>query len=84
MCLCRSQVPDELAGRDVKRLEKVGIYNDEKIRLAEVAEELLVCSELSRDEGLLALDERMKGYEGESKFLPFASPISHLANPFSK
>ena len=63
---------DELVGREEKRLEKVGIYDDEKIRLAEVAEELLVCSELSRNEGLLALDDRMKGYEGESEFLPFA------------
>jgi len=63
---------DELAGREAKRLEKVGIYDNEKIRLAEVAEELLVCSEISRNEGLLALDDRMKVYEGESKFFPFA------------
>ena len=38
----------------------------------EVAEELLQCSEISRKQGLLALDDRMKVYEGESKFLPFA------------
>lgn len=63
---------DELIGREEKRLEKVGIYNGEKMRLVEVAEELLLCSEISRKEGLLALDDRMKVYEGESRFLPFA------------
>ena len=63
---------DELVGREEKRLAKVGIYNDEKLRLVEVAEELLMCSEISRKEGLLALDERRRSYKGESKFLPFA------------
>ena len=63
---------DELVGREEKHLRKLGIYNSEKIRLVEVAEELLACSEISREQGLLALDERMKLYEGESKFLPFA------------
>lgn len=63
---------DELVGREEKRLAKVGIYDDAKMRLVEVAEELLKCSEISRKEGLLALDERMKLYKGESRFLPFA------------
>jgi len=63
---------DELVGREEKRLKKVGMYDCEKMRLAEVAEELLRCSEISRKEGLLALDDRMKAYKGESKFLPFA------------
>ncbi len=63
---------DELVGREEKRLEKVGIYDSEKMQLAAVAEELLKCSEVSRKEGLLALDDRMKQYEGESRFLPFA------------
>ena len=63
---------DELVGREEKRLAKVGIYNSEKLRLIEAAEELLKCSEISRQEGLLALDERRKSYEGESRFLPFA------------
>ena len=63
---------DELVGREEKRLEKVGMYNGEKLRLVEVAEELLLCSEISRQEGLLALDERRKKYEGESRFLSFA------------
>ena len=63
---------DELVGREEKRLTKVGIYDNEKLKLVEVAEELLLCSEISRKEGLLALEERMKQYEGESKFLRFA------------
>ena len=63
---------DELVGREQKRLSKVGIYDYEKMQLMEVAEELLMCSEISRKKGLLALDDYMKQYEGESKFLPFA------------
>ena len=63
---------DELVGREEKRLTKVGIYDNEKMKLVEVAEELMRCSEISRKEGLLALEERMKRYEGESKFLRFA------------
>lgn len=63
---------DWLVGREEKRLTKVGMYDSEKMRLVEVAEELLLCSEITRKEGLLALDERTKSYEGESKFLPFA------------
>ena len=63
---------DELVGREEKRLTKVGIYDNEKMKLVEIAEELLMCSEVSRKEGLLALEERMKQYEGESKFLRFA------------
>ena len=63
---------DELVGREEKHLKKLGIYDSEKIRLVEVAEELLACSKISRMQGLLALDDRMKQYDGESKFLPFA------------
>jgi len=63
---------DELVGREEKRLAKVGIYDSEKMKLVETAEELLMCSETCRKEGLLALDKRMKVYDGESSFLPFA------------
>ena len=63
---------DELVGREEKHLTKVGIYNSEKLRLVEVAEELLACSEISRQEGLLALDDYMKKYKEESGFLSFA------------
>lgn len=63
---------DELVGREEKHLAKVGMYDSEKMQLAEVAEELLRCSEISRQEGLLAMDEYMKHYEGNSRFLRFA------------
>ena len=63
---------DELVGREEKCLTKVGMYDCEKMQLVEVAEELLICSEISRKEGLLALDDYIKAYKGESKFLPFA------------
>lgn len=62
---------DELVGREVKQLEKVGIYDNEKMRLVAVADELLTCCEISRKEGLLALENRMKVYSGESEFLSF-------------
>ncbi|MBR3825359.1 MAG: helix-turn-helix domain-containing protein [Lachnospiraceae bacterium] len=63
---------DALVGREEEQLRKLGMYDNESMHLAEVAEELLICSEISRNQGLLALDERMKEYRGESKFLPFA------------
>ena len=63
---------DELVGREEKRLTKVGMYDCDKLQLVEVAEELLVCSEISRKEGLLALDGYIKSYKGESKFFSFA------------
>lgn len=63
---------DWLVGREEKRLTKLGIYDCEKLQLLEVAEELLACSEISRQEGLLALDDYIKSYKGESKFFPFS------------
>lgn len=63
---------DELVGREEKHLTKVGMYDCEKMQLVEVAEELLMCSEISRQEGLLVLDDYIKSYKGESKFFPFA------------
>jgi len=62
---------DELVGRSENRLQQVGMYDEEKLQLADVAEELLVCCEISRAKGLLAVEEEMKHYEGGSRFLPF-------------
>lgn len=62
---------DELVGREMKRMERVGIYDNEKLRLVETGEELLKCCEISRKEGLLALEDEMKRYQGSSSFLPF-------------
>lgn len=63
---------DELAGREIVRLQKVGVYDEEKMCLVALGEELLACCELSRQEGLLALEGRMKQYQGGNTFLPFA------------
>lgn len=63
---------DELVGRGESCLCQVGMYDEKRLRLAEVAEELLTCCELSRARGLLALEEEMKRYEGNSRFLPFS------------
>lgn len=63
---------DELVGRSEDRLQQAGMYDEEKLQLVEVAEELLTCCEISRAEGLLALEGEMKRYAGSSKFLPFA------------
>lgn len=73
---------DELVGRSEDRLRQVGMYDEEKLQLVEVAEELLKCSEISRAKGLLALEEEMKRYEGSSKFLPFA--VRFFMEMFSK
>lgn len=62
---------DELIGREYSRLRKMGIYNEESLSLIALAEELLACCEISRQEGLLALETRMKSYSGECTFLPF-------------
>lgn len=63
---------DELAGRNVQRLERMGVYDDTKLRLVELAEVLLRCCEVCRSEGFLALDGEMAEYNGGSEFLPFA------------
>lgn len=63
---------DELVGRGKERLCQAGAYDEERLRLVEVAEELLKCCEISRAQGLLAVDEEMKHYTGSSRFLPFA------------
>ncbi|MDE7325250.1 MAG: helix-turn-helix domain-containing protein [Lachnospiraceae bacterium] len=63
---------DELVGRRTKELEHAGEYDRIRLRMAETAEELLVLSEVSRQKGLLAMEEELKRYQGESSFLKFA------------
>lgn len=63
---------DELVGRRQEQLERVGIYDKEKLRLVAIAGDLLRCSEVSRQEGLLALEQECAGFLGGSEFLPFA------------
>lgn len=63
---------DELVGRGERKLERVGEYDRERLRLAETAAELVTLSNVSRQKGLLALEEEVARYEGGSSFLPFA------------
>ncbi len=63
---------DELVGRRQQQLERVGVYDEDKLRLVAIAGDLLRCSEVSRQEGLLALERECAGFLGDSEFLPFA------------
>lgn len=63
---------DELVGRREEQLERVGIYDEEKLRLVTIAGDLLRCSEISRQRGLLAMEGEIAGFQGGSEFLDFA------------
>ena len=64
---------DELVGRKEALSERVGVYDSEKLKLITTAEELLKCAEISRQEGLIAMEDVMSThYQGSSRFLPFA------------
>ena len=47
---------DELVGRTLVQVEGVGMYEEKKLRLVVIGEDLLKCSEISRAEGLLAME----------------------------
>ncbi len=72
---------DELVGRSLAQVERVGVYDDDKFRLALVGEDLLKCAEISRAEGLLAMEEAVSKLKS-SKFLLFAIP--YVENLFMK
>lgn len=64
---------DELVGRNTTLLERVGLYDSEKQKCADIADELMKCAEISRQKGLLAMGEELRShYQGSSRFLPFA------------
>ena len=64
---------DELVGRNITLLERVGIYDSEKQKCADIADELMKCAEISRQKGILAMGEELRShYQGSSRFLPFA------------
>lgn len=63
---------DELAGRKTLPLERLGVYDDNKLRLLAVAADLQNCSEISREKGLLALESAVSSLESGSRFLSFA------------
>ena len=56
------------------QIEAMGVYDSEKLRLAEIGEDLLKCSEISRKEGLIAMEAAVPGLKGKSAFLAFAVP----------
>lgn len=65
---------DELVGRALVQVERVGAYDKKKIRLVAVGEDLLKCSEISRAEGLLAMEAYIPRLKSGSRFLAFAVP----------
>lgn len=73
---------DELVGRRQQQLERVGVYEEEKLRLVAIAGDLLQCGETSRQKGLLALEQEIAGFQGNSEFLPFA--IRYILQAFMR
>lgn len=73
---------DEIVGRTLVQVEGIGMYDEEKLRLAVIGEDLLKCSEISRAEGLLAMESNIPRLKGGSRFLAFAIP--YILNLFMK
>lgn len=73
---------DELVGRSLAQVERVGVYDDEKFRLILVGEELSKCAEIARAKGLLALEEAVAQFTGGSRFLKFA--VSFVLDAFMR
>ena len=65
---------DELVGRTLVQVERVGTYDEKKIRLVVVGEDLLKCSEISRDCSQWKLTSPDSRAEAGSLLLQF--PIS--------
>lgn len=65
---------DELVGRTLVQVEKVGMYDEKKFRLSVIGEDLLKCSEISRAEGLLAMGAYVPKLKSGNRFLAFAIP----------
>lgn len=73
---------DELAGRRLAQVDRMGVYNERRFRLIAVGEDLLRCAEISREKGLLAMEEAVVGLKGGSSFLRFAVP--YIMNSFMR
>lgn len=63
---------DELLGRKTKQLEEVGTYQQEELYSYTIAEDLLTLCEVSRREGLLALEAWTEKLKSGEPFLRFA------------
>ena len=73
---------DELVGRRQEQLERVGIYDEKRLRLVAIAGDLLRCDQISRQRGLLALEQETAGFQGGSEFLVFA--VRYILQAFMK
>ena len=73
---------DELVGRALIHVDKVGAYDEKKLRLAMIGDDLLKCSEISKAEGLRAMEAYAPQLKGGSKFLAFAIP--YILNLYMK
>ena len=54
---------DELVGRRQEQLERMGIYDEDRLRLVGIAGDLQRCGEISRQQGLLALEQAAAGFQ---------------------
>ncbi len=62
---------DELVGYRTEKVTSFDGYEEYRLRLLEIGDLLLKCSEISRQKGLLAMEEMVKSYQ-ESRFLSFS------------
>ena len=56
-------------------VERMGAYDQQKFRLAQVGEDLLRCGEISREKGLIAMEEAVG--EPKSSHLDTAAGLTH-------
>lgn len=73
---------DELIGRTLMQVEKVGNYDEKRLRLVIIGEDLLKCSEIRHSKGLRGMGDYVPELKGESRFLAFAIP--YIQNLFMK
>lgn len=73
---------DELVGRRLAQVERMGAYDQRQFRLIEVGEDLLRCAEISREKGLTAMEEAVPELKSGSRFLRFA--VSYIRNLLMK
>ena len=65
-----------------EQVDRMGVYDERRFRLIAVGEDLLRCAEISREKGLLAMEEGIPNLKGECRFLAFS--ISYIMNLYRK
>lgn len=68
--------------KNMENTKSLTEYEDKNLRLALIGDDLLKCSEISRAEGLLAMQKAAPQLKGGSRFLTFA--ISYIINLFTE